>query len=320
MTNYAKVVYQLNSFRKSGKPFALVSAFKECFGHQKKGDEELEDSWTLLQFIVGEENVRSGEFHLQEGCYSNVSEKELRKQFLRGSKKFLESQYLRHIKKQIALKPLEAMVGPAPSLKNTIQAYCKIFIKNNSDLEIVNDLPIWAMVYFCMRVGKIKDAEDLINEAMNAPNSKLQQTCHNAPKYFQEYNSEQRLSENTWRELNQEFNIMKSRQKPDPYKLVVYNILGKCAPKKSFSDVIKYSEDFFWFKLSLIRENEEPLPDQLKQNDFKLQELTDIVRKNGADYFSQKGRKPHQYFRALVYTQQFDQVNSRFSFGMISTS
>jgi len=141
MIRYASVMNDLVQHQKFKRPYPLLTSFSEVsstltgstneMGSRKV---ELGDSWDILKFMLREEGVSQGQFqssYLSEQVYYDSYHKgsvDLRKQFIKGSLRFLEQQYYKYMKVQISNNPSKAKPGPIPATRNTIRAFfkCKI--------------------------------------------------------------------------------------------------------------------------------------------------------------------------------------------------
>ncbi|KAK9686455.1 nuclear pore complex subunit [Basidiobolus ranarum] len=97
------------------------------------------------------------------------------------------------------------------------------------------------------------------------------------------------------------------RDNPDPYKIAVFKILGRCELKqKTVSEVIQTIEDYLWLQLTLIRESIEP-SDTIQER-YSLRDLQSLLLKFGAAHFNPKGNNPIHYFQVLLISGQFERA------------
>lgn len=88
--------------------------------------------------VLGEQELRNGRFQsqtLKERVYANAylnspykspNAAALRQHLIRGSRTFLEKQFMNHIEAAVAENPAEANLGGVPSLMNTIRAFVQL--------------------------------------------------------------------------------------------------------------------------------------------------------------------------------------------------
>lgn len=135
MMRYDTVVHRLNDYRRQGYAFALSSALTEASAatgstsstQQQQESKSSTDTWRLLTSIVGERDVLNGEFQraaLAERHYasaylsapSSAPKMELNTKIARGSREHLERQYMEHVERTVAQRPLEAQLGGDPKI------------------------------------------------------------------------------------------------------------------------------------------------------------------------------------------------------------
>lgn len=88
--------------------------------------------------VLGEQELRNGRFQsmaLKERVYANAylmspyrspAAALLRDRLIKGSKNFLEKQFMAHINASVKENPAEANLGGVPSLLNTIRAFVQL--------------------------------------------------------------------------------------------------------------------------------------------------------------------------------------------------
>ncbi|ORX90251.1 NIC-domain-containing protein [Basidiobolus meristosporus CBS 931.73] len=326
MIRYANVVKVLNDHRLNKEAYGVVHAFEEI-AKSLSGDmkaQQIIDSWKLLATVVGEQHVINGVFQrqtLEEGQYSraylneNYSSSQavkLRQELVDNSRKYLEDQFLEHIEKTIIMRPQDANLGGIPSIHNKIRAYINLKLWRPGNvfpphLEVYNNTPIWAHIYYLLRSGHAQEAYKFALEHQNY----LQNSESSFVAYFKAYlNDENHLLPNNMREYllaeytQQTRNV---RDIPDPYKIAVYKILGRCELKqKTVADVIQTTEDYLWLQLTLIRESIDP--SDLVHERYSLRDLQTLLLKFGAAHFNPKGNNPIHYFQVLLLSCQFERA------------
>jgi len=323
MIQYASVIERLHSFRKVGKPFGLLTAFRnvvQTLEDREKRKIEILDCWNLLIEMFEENADADGTFQhhpLIEAQFTDANPN-FRKQFALGAKRFLERQYLLYMKKEVASSPLKARRGPNPSPLETIRAFLNVkFEKFPSDMELrSNELPIWALIYYGLRSGNAESLLSLLEQHSNSLGS--------FPEYFNLWMNG-RLTDQQRTSIFQEYRDL-SRSRCDPFKVILFNIVGRCDPdRSSFPYAIVTIQDFFWLKLSLL---EYPLestsgssslrgdarstlidPYISAKGAFSLETLQEFVTERyGDEYWSKQGRFPMLYFFILLMSQQFEKA------------
>lgn len=100
------------------------------------------------------------------------------------------------------------------------------------------------------------------------------------------------------------------RTDPDPFKLAVYCIIGRCDILEQHPEVAKTSDDFLWIQLSMIRNGEQSQSSSFIGDDMSesltyagLQSM--ILEQYGEKHFN-ANEQPHLYFQVLALTGQFE--------------
>ncbi|KAG0211674.1 Nup93/Nic96-domain-containing protein [Mortierella sp. GBAus27b] len=321
---YYKVVYDLCESRLQGTAFPLAISFVDASrsAHRDQPNPKIQETWELLVSVLGEQELRSGRFQsktLKERVYANaylmspyksLAAASLRERLIKGSKTFLERQFMDHIESSVASNPAEASLGGVPSLVNTIRAFVQLkYLRYGSwsqpNLEISNGQALWAQIYYLLRTGHGQEALALAseNEGNFAPADRQFIT------YLATYlESEDRtLPATTQERILSDFNqrIRYSSDTVDPYKLTLYKIIGRCELNKRSTPVVGALEDFIWLQLSMIRETTN---DTMPQDKYDLADFQALVLKYGPNYFNPNNNNPLQYFQVLVYSQQFERA------------
>ncbi|KAG0247598.1 hypothetical protein BG011_001242, partial [Mortierella polycephala] len=283
---------------------------------------KIQETWELLVSVLGEAERRNGQFQsktLKERAYANAylmspykspAAAMLRERLIRGSKTFLERQFMTHIEAAVAENPAEANLGGVPSLVNTIRAFVQLkYLRYGSwsqpNLETPNGQALWAQIYYLLRTGHGHDALKFANESEQYFGPADRQFIAYLGAYLE---SEDRTLPTPMQErLLADFNqrIRYSSDTVDPYKLTLYKIIGRCELNKRTTPVIGALEDFIWLQLSMIRE---PKSDTMPQDKYDLADFQALVLKYGSNYFNPNNNNPLQYFQVLIYSQQFERA------------
>jgi nuclear pore complex protein Nup93 len=98
----------------------------------------------------------------------------------------LSDRYLAFINEKLQENPREARVGGVPDLRLRIGAFVRLIFKKgdswiDQNLEIVNDTPIWLLVYLYLRCGKPELVSGLIDTQA------LFTSAPDFPSYFRDY-------------------------------------------------------------------------------------------------------------------------------------
>ncbi|KAI1315080.1 hypothetical protein EDD11_001322 [Mortierella claussenii] len=321
---YYKVVYDLCESRLQGTAYPLATNFVEAsqLAHKDQPNPKVQETWQLLASVLGEQELFNGRFQsktLKERAYAEAylmspskspAAAMLRERLIKGSKTFLERQFMNHIEASVAANPAEANLGGVPSLLNTVRAFVQLkYLRYGSwsqpNLEIANGQAMWAQIYYLLRTGHGHEALKFANENEASFGPADRQFVTYLAAYLE---SEDRTLPTPMQDrLLSDFNqrIRYSSDTVDPYKLTLYKIIGRCELNKRTTPVVGALEDFIWLQLSMIRE---PKSDTIPQDRYGLAEFQLLVKKYGAKHFNPNGNNPLQYFQVLIYSQQFERA------------
>ncbi|GAA5992093.1 hypothetical protein JCM11641_002537 [Rhodosporidiobolus odoratus] len=331
MMRYDRVIRRLNEFRKEGYAFGLVNALGEASVGTAAGDAraaQTTDTYRLLAKLVNERDVLNGEFQrtaLQERQYAagylaqdqeGEQAREVRRMVADGARGWLEEQFLAYVEKTIASRPAEAQLGGVPSLQNKIRAFLNVkYLRNeqwtNPALEIANNTPIWARLYYLLRIGASSDALSFATENESAlsaleksflPYLKayLDSPARRLPKL---------LRDRFLAEYNQRIRYLSDTS--DPYKHALYKLIGRVEiNRRNVPGVTQTTEDWLWFQLSLVREPEGGMgaAEEAPHEKYGLRDLAAVLRKFGEQHFDPKGTRPLLYFQVLLLSGQFERA------------
>ncbi|BGP18714.1 hypothetical protein JCM10213_009192 [Rhodosporidiobolus nylandii] len=330
MMRYDRVVRRLNEFRKEGFAFGLVNALGEASVGSGAGDSrsaQTTDTWRLLAKLVNERDVLNGEFQraaLQERQYAQgylsadqqgEDAREVRKMIAEGARGWLEEQFLAYVERQLASRPAEAQLGGVPSVQNKIRAFLNVkYLRNgqwtNPALEIANKTPIWARLYYLLRVGASSDALAFATENESAlaaleksflPYLKayLDSPTRRLPKL---------LRDRFLAEYNQRIRYLTDTS--DPYKHALYKLIGRVEiNRRVVPGVVNTTEDWLWFQLALVREPEGAGAEvEAPHEKYGLRDLAAVLIKFGEQHFDPKGTRPLLYFQVLLLSGQFERA------------
>ncbi|GAA5993540.1 hypothetical protein JCM10908_000639 [Rhodotorula pacifica] len=327
MMRYDRVIRRLNEFRKEGFAFGLVSALGEASIGSTAGDSrsaQTTETWRLLSHLVRERDVLNGEFQrtaLQERQYAkgylladqeSQDAIEVRKMIGDGAREYLEEQFMSYVEKTIASRPAEAALGGVPSVQNKIRGFLNVkYQKNgqwsNQALEIANNTPVWARIYYLLRSGHAKEALAFATENESA----LQKLEKSFVPYFKAWldSPDRRLPKLLRDRFLSEYNqrIRYLTDTSDPYKHALYKLIGRVEiNRRNVPGVTQTTEDWLWFQLSLVRETEGQ--GEAPHEKYGLRDLAAVLLKFGEAHFDPKGTRPLLYFQVLLLSGQFERA------------
>ncbi|GAA5894119.1 hypothetical protein JCM6882_007988 [Rhodosporidiobolus microsporus] len=330
MMRYDRVIRRLNEFRKEGFAFGIVNALGEASvgtggGNGDARAQQTTDTYRLLARLVNERDVLNGEFQrtaLQERQYAagylardqeGEGARDVRRMVADGARGWLEEQFLAYVEKTLASRPAEANLGGVPSVQNKIRAFLNVkYLKNgqwsNPALEIANGTPIWARIYYLLRVGQPQEALRFAQENETAL-STLEKSFLPYLKAFLDSPTRRLpklLRDRFLAEYNQRIRYLTDTS--DPYKHALYKLIGRVEiQRRNVPGVTATTEDWLWFQLSLVREQEAGEVEAPHEK-YGLRDLAAVLRKFGEAHFDPKGTRPLLYFQVLLLSGQFERA------------
>ena len=128
---------------------------------------------------------------------------------------------------------------------------------------IVDGVPIWPLIYYCLRSGDISAAVQAASEAgpgLAEVKKLLEEIASAADKRLSPH------AENVVR-INYKRSL---RSTTDPYKRAVFCVLAACDPNDEHSEVATSLDDYIWLKVIQIREKADS-NEALTLSDFQKQ-------------------------------------------------
>ncbi|EKM60434.1 uncharacterized protein PHACADRAFT_246372 [Phanerochaete carnosa HHB-10118-sp] len=231
---------------------------------------------------------------------------ELRRQIARGAREALEEQYWDIIERTVQARPMEARLGGDPSVANKVRAFVAVRHYRQGEwedrIEIVAGQPVWAKLFYMVRTGHLREALD---EAV-----KYQvQIDHREPTFLSHFrtwveSTDRRLPKPHRDQLHSIYNAhMLHSSTTDPFKLALYKLMGKIDPgRRSVAQVTVTIEDWLWFQLSMVDEDEHG----------GLRALAEVLLGYGERHFEggagQKGTKHGVWAGVLLMCGQFERA------------
>ncbi|EGG02530.1 uncharacterized protein MELLADRAFT_22892, partial [Melampsora larici-populina 98AG31] len=344
MMRYDQVVIKLNERRRQNIQFPIIHAFQQASvpNHPEESNNKnnqhtpLIDTWSLLKHIVQEPNSDLIDQQAYLGDPQSSEAKNLRKQLAEGARVHLQQQFLDHINMQIASHPVEANLGGDPSISNKIRAYvelkfCKNGVWQDKRLELINQTPVWARIFYLLRIGQVTEAVQFAK----SQETQIRKTEPNFLSYFTSWSTstDKRLTK-TLRdrfiaEYNQRIREVSSdgglSSNPiDPFKLAIYKIIGRVElQRRNVPIAISSMEDWIWLQLVLVRELDQVVDHQHHHHlsnsnnpssfdKYGLDDFAQVIAKYGETHFDPNGNRPLMYFRVLLMSGQFEKVRPNY--------
>ncbi|OUM66484.1 hypothetical protein PIROE2DRAFT_40773 [Piromyces sp. E2] len=235
-----------------------------------------------------------------------------------GARKYLENFFWKWIENRIIKNPKEAMLGGKPGVIQKIRAFLNITFKKygeweNPIFELINNVPVWAQIYYLIRSGHYNEALKYVLSIEHELRSREEDS--NFVDYFKAWleSPDRKLSKYLRNRLLTEWNEhiryiidpVTNEIHGDPFKYALYKIIGRCdmTYKKIPGDIVMPTvEDYMWFHLILVQESH--LTDEPNQERYGLREMSQTMQQYGPGFF-QKG---FQWFYVLLICGEFEKA------------
>ncbi|KAK2189808.1 hypothetical protein NP493_96g07020 [Ridgeia piscesae] len=289
---YAKQVYIYNDKVVQGgiKP-SLVDMFSSVASTME--DKKVAELWNMVRHMTEVPTVK-----VSSPLKARTSV-EMQKAYTRQAQRYLEQSYLKYVTLMVYSNLQQAQLGGVPGTYNLVRSFLNIRLPvMMQELEDgdVEGLPIWALIYYCMRCGDLSAAWDII--------CSVDQNLGDFGRFFKEYmeSDDRRLGANSERDIRLQYR-RSVRNSTDPYKRVVYCLTGKCDPRGNHSEVADKTEDYLWLKLCQLSFQDE---DAMFQERLTLPQFqTMLLEEHGESHFNAY-QQPFLYFEVLLLTAQFE--------------
>ncbi|KAJ8100619.1 Nup93/Nic96-domain-containing protein [Lipomyces tetrasporus] len=319
---YAAIIAILNNCRLEHRSMPLIPEMAEVsksFGTDTR-TLQLSDSWLILGSVIPPETPERRFASVYcESAEDSPESIHMKKLIVQGSRRYLEKQFFNIVENDIAKYPQEAQLGGIPSVENKILAYLKLrFLKNGAwmkqNLQIVNNVPIWALIFYLFRSGHLQEALDYTvqNEGYF---QKIERTFPIYLKVYVKSGDERRLPGDLAERLQTEFNHHIRVYDPktdDPYKYALYKLIGRCElSRKNIPEVLLIAEDWMWAQLMMTQDSSSATTDVFgisAAERYTLSDLRNMLVQFGARHFNPRGNNPGVYFQVLLLSGQYERA------------
>ncbi|XP_077993570.1 nuclear pore complex protein Nup93-like [Glandiceps talaboti] len=271
----------------SGVQADLVQLFEQVA--VKIDDQNVRDLWTMVGHMTSVP-LKSAPTVIE----ARISE-EMQTGFVKQSRQYLEESYVEYMTNIVFGNLKRAQLGGIPGIYNLVRSYLSVRLPPNTPgLEDgdVEGLPVWAVIYFCMRCGDFQSALEAVDKST--------QSLGEFREYFEEYihSGDRRLPPNTESKVHAHYRRVVKRSN-DPYKRAVYCIIGHCDPHDNHSEIADKTDDYLWIKLCQVHNDDSDEGLSIKQ----FQRV--LLEEFGETHFSAY-QHPFLYFKVLFLTAQFE--------------
>lgn len=288
---YASKIIEYNNLLVRGLPKSnLVNVF--CGISSEFKDTKVKDMWEIIKYMV-----QVPPFPQSEDPIKARNTKPVIEALVLQGKKYLEDRYKTYMSNIVNENLAHADRGGVPGTYPLVRSFVGLRLQGEylglRDGNI-DDRPLWPMVYYCLRSGDYaaaiyclkKSCLPEFNEVIALLEAKLRKPNG---------------SEITKLEENIRFSYRRFvRNETDPFKRIIWSVLGCCDASDEHSEVARTADDYLWLKLSLVRVDYNK-DDYIKYNDLQ-QMILEEYGESHYDAFNQ----PHLYFQVLALTGQFE--------------
>ncbi|KAL9540563.1 hypothetical protein MBANPS3_009615 [Mucor bainieri] len=309
---FSTAITDINNQRIVRSPSPMIvetfAKLSQSTTHTQSQRSSMNVSWDIISHLTGESTDRiSGAFLFNNPDQTRIANMKLR--LIKSARQYLENQYRSLVKETLRENAAAANVGGSLSEKHRLHAYMKLQYKErgnswNSRLEVYDDMPIWLFTYLLVRCG-------YYNLALEFVEGKTQ-NFSSAPEFhkaFKEFCSDPdfNISEESKTQVDHQYQTMKYSEKaPDPFKVLLYKIIGRCELQDKSEDTIHMLEDALWLQLMLIRETPEGSKPMLTE--YRLTEFQEMINQADSSAYDKNGANPWTYFNMLLLSLQFEKA------------
>ncbi|KAG8906220.1 hypothetical protein FRB99_007366 [Tulasnella sp. 403] len=301
MMVYDRVLTQLNTARLAQTAFPLISQFKTAAmdtPHASGLGKQFAETLEILLDIVSEQPqlpYAHAQAHLLnnspvlERSYAKAylgepgssSTRELRIKIVTGARTALEKQYWQYLEQVIQSKPVDAALGGDPSLANRVRGFLSVKYykggKWQGGIEHIAWKPLWAQMFYLIRTGHREEALEValafqkqledrepnfvaaLRSWVESPDGRQVIPRHIREHMFTSYNSHIAFDPDV-----------------DPFKQALFKLIARIEPnKKTVPLVTATTEDWIWFQLTMVDE----------QEGSGLTELAEVLESYGEKHF-----------------------------------
>ncbi|KAJ3424741.1 nuclear pore complex protein nup93 [Anaeramoeba flamelloides] len=259
------------------------------------------DLWTLIRYFSKECSFSNNhQMYINAvPSFSNL--------LISASKSFLELQFKEYIKNKVRQNPRKAKIGGVPGTLSLVSGYINLIYQSSRNdwpeefEDMISGFPIWPLVYFSIRCGDPDSALELLT-------SKSASQCKDAANcaFYLKLRLEDGGSKFTKKARSKALNDYRriDRESNDPYKQMLFNIIGKfeITPNNS---ILQSIEDYMWFHLVMLHDNYQKESINYSGDNFNLKKFQQIILEHGSKHFSKRNNEI-QYFRILLLSQQYE--------------
>jgi len=225
------------------RPSLFVAFFKAS---ESFNDKKIVDLWQMVKCMIDIPPIP------RKDQIKSRSTPATEQKIVSQAKKYLENRYRDFMNSIINENLAQAKRGGIPGTLPLVKSFVGLKVQSMRDLEdvMVEDKPLWPMVYYCMRCGDYKAALQCLEQcSVEFPKFKtaLEEAC-NDPQQRSSSRAESILKLHYRKQV---------RSVNDPYKRAAHCALVPCEPDDLHSEVISTADDYLWLKLCQVKDQED---------------------------------------------------------------
>jgi nuclear pore complex protein Nup93 len=308
MAYASKVMAYNESMVKGGLRPDLVHEFSNLFPEEK--DQEAAVIWEMVDAMVQILSLQiNGNADDPSTAIKERINFETSKAIVAAAKTYLENSFLKHVNSTVYTNLRQAELGGIPGTYKLVRSYLNVKVAPNTPgledgyldgMGTTGAVPVWPMIYFCLRCGDLDAAIQAASEA--GPG------LAEIVKLLAEVkgSSDNRLSPHSENVVRISYR-RSVRACTDPYKRAVYCLLGACDPSDEHSEVATSLDDYLWIKLAQIREVATSESSTSSSSDtLNLSQLQHLMANEYGETHFNGLEQPVLYFQVLFLTGQFE--------------
>uniref|UniRef100_A0A1B6CIL9 Nuclear pore protein n=1 Tax=Clastoptera arizonana TaxID=38151 RepID=A0A1B6CIL9_9HEMI len=228
----------------------------------------------------------------------------IKAKMIQQARSYLENRYRIYMNSVVQSNMREAQRGGKPGIYSLVRSF--VGIKHNNgytkfDSVEVDGCPLWALVYYCIRCGDSNAALEFIKKA--------------GPQYTEICKAFEEIGKSDSQTLSiKEEKFIRSHYKrgvrndSDPYKKILFCILGRCDVNEEHAEIVKTADDYLWLKLNQvydIKEQEDHTVSEGRES-ISYSTLQSLVIEEYGERHYNANEQPHVYFQLLFLTGQWE--------------
>lgn len=267
------------------------------------GNQVITDLWALVQ-CLSEVPVSIGGDAAQARASPRVQAA-----LVKQARSHLEKSYANHMKRMVYSHLERAQLGGVPGLVPLVRGYLEVVLppQDISNLEDgqAQSVPVWPLIFCCMRAGGSKAACQAVAENSSASVVEIVTALEQYEK-----SDSGRLPPDMEKKLRMSYK-RDVKNSPDPFKRAVYCVLSRCDPHEDHSDIAATTDDYLWLKLCVVDCDSSPSAStssssSAQQDILSLTQLQSLLYEQYGESHFNAWNQPLLYTSILLQTGQFE--------------